>query len=64
MGQNVLAYDSTLKQWKGSIIKDMRRNVPSSFDSYIYPVLFDVEFIHNGKLSKGHLGVAVMTDIN
>jgi hypothetical protein len=62
-GQNVLAYDSETKNWKGAIIKDIRENVPSTFDRHIYPILFDIEFLHNKKYSKGHLSVAIMTDI-
>lgn len=54
ISDKVMVYDNTKQFWEKAIIKNIRYNIPSSFDSHIYPILYDVLFLYNGRFSKGH----------
>jgi|GEM_PF-5834250 len=40
--------------WQPAEIINIRLNVPSIVDDYIYPILFDVRYLYDGRISKGH----------
>jgi len=41
--------------WKPAILKKVRKNVKESYG--FYKVLYDILFLYNNRLSKGHLGI-------
>lgn len=43
--------------YRKAIIRDIRRNVKSSCGDYVYPILFDVQFLDDGRISHGHFEV-------
>ena len=69
VGERVIVYDSKIWNRYGkdigynehclqvAIIENIRYNVPSVSHDYIYPVLYDVRFMYDGRLSKGHLHI-------
>jgi hypothetical protein len=58
-GQIKSVYDNKCNRWENAKIINIRKDVTSSFDNYIYPILYDVQFVHDGRISKGHLPFAV-----
>lgn len=59
IGQKLMVYDNKYNRYEWAILKNIRHNVKSMFDNYIYPVLYDVEFVHDGRLSRGHLDFSI-----
>jgi hypothetical protein len=56
-GDIVNVYDNKYNRIEKAELIDIRYEVPSSFDKYIYPVLYDVRFLQDNRISKGHLDV-------
>ena len=48
---------SNIHCYQKAILRNISYNVKSTFDDYIYPVLYDVHFLHNGRIGKGHFEV-------
>lgn len=56
-GQTIKVWDKETDKIEDAELIDTRYNVKSSFDDYIYPTLYDVRFLHNNRISKGHLNI-------
>jgi hypothetical protein len=61
IGEIVNVYDNVYDRMEDAELINIRYEVPSSFDKYIYPVLYDVRFLHDNRISKGHLEVNTKT---
>ncbi|MFW5890754.1 MAG: hypothetical protein ACOCUI_00890 [bacterium] len=43
--------------YEKAIIRNIRCNVKTSIGNWIYPILYDVQFLNDGKYSRGHFEI-------
>lgn len=63
IGQEVEVYDprNNVRDWRHAVVENVRTNVKSTVYDHVHPLLYDVRFLHDGFLSKGHFPMAVRT---